>query len=61
MLPSECIEWWRDGVIEGEFVGEAFRNYQHFQVTEEYQDKVVEDDPSKTRAAINEKRKKKFS
>ena len=34
--PKECIEWWRDGVIEGDFIGEAFINYIHLHVSYEY-------------------------
>ncbi|MEQ5212994.1 hypothetical protein ABN235_18745 [Morganella morganii] len=57
LTPSECIEWWRDGVIEGNLIGEAFINYIHLDVSEEYRGKVNSKDPVKTRAAINEKRK----
>lgn len=48
MAPQECIDWWRDGVIKGEYVGEAFRNYKHLNVTEEYIGLIVEDNPPKT-------------
>ncbi|MEQ5154367.1 hypothetical protein ABN254_21320, partial [Providencia rettgeri] len=57
LTPKECIEWWRDGVIEGNFISEAFINYIHLDVSEEYRGKVNSKDPVKTRAAINEKRK----
>ncbi|MEQ5265776.1 hypothetical protein, partial [Escherichia coli] len=55
--PKEWIEWWRDGVIEGDFIGEAFINYIHLHVSYEYLGKVNSEDPVKTREAINEKRK----
>ena len=55
--PRECIEWWRYGVIEENFISEAFINYIHLDVSEEYLEKVNSKDPVKTRAAINEKRK----
>jgi len=56
LTPKECIEWWNDGVIEGNFINEAFINYIHLDVLEEYRGKVDSKDPVKTRAAINEKR-----